>query len=59
MHPVVLCPCCLVHAVRRNHLQGCHKVESFGCITQNLCFTIGVSLRSWGTCADFIGEDHR
>ena len=24
------------------------NVEGFGCITQNLCFTTGVSLWSWG-----------
>ena len=29
MHPVALLPCCLVHAVRRYHMQGCHEIGMF------------------------------
>ena len=29
MHPVALFPCCLVYAVRRYHLQGCHESGRF------------------------------
>ena len=32
------------------------NVEGFGCITQNFCFTTGVSLWSWGAYAESSSE---
>ena len=56
MHPVALFPCCLVHAVRRYHLQGCHESGRFWVHYAELVFHNRGALRSLGTYAESSSE---
>ena len=60
MHPVAPFPCCLVHAVRKYHSQGCHASGRFWVHYADLVFHNRVAPSELGDlCREFIGEDQR